>query len=130
MKNEITVGIAVILLFFTQTVMAGFTRKDFSAETKKCVECHRDTTPAAVQQWGSSKHYRGKIGCYECHKAESTDKDAFVHEGRTIAIIVSPKDCSRCHEKEVKEFASSHHSKAGRIMGSLDNRLAEVVEGK
>ncbi|MCP3995688.1 MAG: hydroxylamine oxidoreductase, partial [bacterium] len=43
--------------------------------------------------------------------------------------IVSPKDCAQCHEKEVNEFLNSHHSKAGRIMGSLDNLLAEVVEG-
>jgi hydroxylamine dehydrogenase len=46
-----------------------------------------------------------------------------------IATIVSPLDCARCHAKEVDEFLNSHHSKAGRIMGSLDNLLAEVVEG-
>ncbi|MBZ0170942.1 MAG: hypothetical protein K8E66_01045, partial [Phycisphaerales bacterium] len=40
-----------------------------------------------------------------------------------------PKDCSKCHSKEVEEFLGSHHAKAGRIMGSLDNILAEVVEG-
>ena len=33
------------------------------------------------------------------------------------------------YPKEVEEFAGSHHSKAGRILGSLDNVLAEVVEG-
>jgi acyl-coenzyme A synthetase/AMP-(fatty) acid ligase len=33
--------------------------------------------------------------------------------------------CGRCHEKEVKEFGESHHAKAGRILGSLDNVLAE-----
>jgi hypothetical protein len=42
---------------------------------------------------------------------------------------VSPSDCARCHAREVAEFAGSHHSKAGRILGSLDNVLAEVVEG-
>lgn len=42
---------------------------------------------------------------------------------------VSLKDCARCHEKEVEEFSHSHHAKAGRILGSLDNILAEVVEG-
>ncbi len=31
--------------------------------------------------------------------------------------------------KEGEEFAHSHHSKGGRILGSLDNVLAEVVEG-
>jgi len=46
-----------------------------------------------------------------------------------ISVIVSPKDCGRCHEKEAGEFDASRHSKGGRILGSLDNRLAEVVEG-
>ncbi len=79
--------------------------------------------------WGESKHYRAKVGCYECHKANAGDKDAFMHNKFRIATIVSPKDCSSCHEKEVKEFAESHHSQAARILGSLDNVLAEVVEG-
>jgi len=42
---------------------------------------------------------------------------------------VSPKDCSRCHAREVREFDESHHAKAGRILGSLDNFLADIVEG-
>jgi hydroxylamine dehydrogenase len=29
----------------------------------------------------------------------------------------------------VQEFVGSHHAKGGRILGSLDNVLAEVVEG-
>jgi hypothetical protein len=61
--------------------------------------------------------------------AEEGEADAFQHEGKWIATIVSPKDCSRCHEQQGKEFAHSHHSKGGRILGSLDNVLAEVVEG-
>jgi hypothetical protein len=81
------------------------------------------------QQWGRSKHFRANVGCYECHTAGKNDKDAFEHNGHRISIIVSPLDCARCHEREVEEFINSHHSKAGRIMGSLDNILAEVVEG-
>jgi hypothetical protein len=57
------------------------------------------------------------------------DADAFLHYDRTISVIVSPADCARCHARQVEEFAGSHHSKAGRILGSLDNVLAEVVEG-
>ena len=49
--------------------------------------------------------------------------DAQLHYGKHISVIVSPKDCSRCHSREVEEFVASHHSKAGRILGSLDNVL-------
>ena len=102
---------------------------EMSKASKECISCHKKEHTSLYQQWGESKHYRGNIGCFECHKAKDTDKDAFSHYDYTIATIVSPKDCSRCHEKEVHEFVNSHHAKAGRIMGSLDNVLAEVVEG-
>ncbi len=104
-------------------------QNELSEQTRMCVECHREETPSIVQQWGASKHYRANIGCFECHRAEGSDKDAFEHYGNVISIIVSPKDCGLCHGKEVKEFDASHHSKGARILGSLDNRLAEVVEG-
>ncbi len=100
-----------------------------SDQTRECIDCHKKKTPGIYQQWGRSKHYRGNVGCYECHAAEKSDKDSFLHYDNRIALIVSPKDCSKCHPREVKEFEGSHHAKAGRILGSLDNVLAEVVEG-
>ena len=102
---------------------------ELSEKTRECIDCHKKKSPGIYQQWGRSKHYRGNVGCYECHAAEKSDSDAFMHYDHRIATIVSPKDCSKCHSREVKEFASSHHAKAGRILGSLDNVLAEVVEG-
>ena len=100
-----------------------------SKESMECVECHKKADPVIYQQWGESKHYRANVACNECHGAERTDVDAYDHYGYTIAALVTPKDCARCHSKEVEEFVGSHHSKAGRILGSLDNVLAEVVEG-
>ncbi len=100
-----------------------------SDKSKACVECHKPTDPGIYQQWGESRHYRANVGCYECHKAAQGEPDAFEHFGSNIAIIVSPKDCGTCHQHETDEFLASHHAKAGRILGSLDNRLAEVVEG-
>ena len=35
----------------------------------------------------------------------------------------------RQEKKETKEFKDSHHARGGKILGSLDNVLAEVVEG-
>lgn len=111
------------------SLQAGFMPKEMSAQSKACADCHKKESAAVYQQWGSSKHYRGNVGCYECHMALPSDPDAFEHHGQTISTIVTPKDCGRCHEAEVGEFNSSHHAKAGRILGSLDNVLAEVVEG-
>jgi hydroxylamine dehydrogenase len=122
--------VAVTALLATPCLLqAGFMPKEMSAQSKACAECHKKESAAIYQQWGSSKHYRGNVGCYECHLALKGEPDAFEHHGQTISVIVSPKDCGRCHEAEVGEFNSSHHAKAGRILGSLDNVLAEVVEG-
>ncbi|MCU0962010.1 MAG: hypothetical protein MUF48_18105 [Pirellulaceae bacterium] len=102
---------------------------EMSPETKACADCHKLENTGLYQQWGNSKHYRANVGCFECHMAKEGEPDAFLHEGQWIATIVSPKDCSRCHVREGEEFAHSHHSKGARILGSLDNVLAEVVEG-
>ena len=100
-----------------------------SDASRVCVECHRKESPAIYEMWGDSMHFRGNVGCYECHAAEPDDPDVLEHYEYAISVIVSPKDCARCHSREVEEFASSRHAKAGRIIGSLDNVLAEVVEG-
>lgn len=117
------------MLISAGAVHAGFTLKEISPQSESCVECHKNESPGVYEQWGNSQHFRGNVGCFECHSALEEDIDAFEHYGEFISTIVSPRDCARCHEHEVGEFNSSHHAKAGRILGSLDNILAEVVEG-
>jgi formate-dependent nitrite reductase cytochrome c552 subunit len=118
----------ISLTIFFKTGHA-YTLADISKESAQCIDCHKKASPSIYEQWGASKHFRANVGCYECHKADEKDPDALSHEGRLIATIVSPRDCNRCHEKETGEFIMSHHAKGGRILGSLDNKLAEIVEG-
>jgi len=123
---------AAILLsaaLVTQASGQAFGPRELSEQTRQCIACHKEHSPAAYEQWGSSKHFRANVGCFECHSANANDSDAMTHYGQTIAVLVTPKDCARCHSKEVEEFSASRHAKAGRILGSLDNTLAEVVEG-
>lgn len=100
-----------------------------TAANKDCVSCHDTKSPGIVDQWRESLHSKTGIGCMDCHGAKKGEIDSFEHEGSIISTIVSPKDCSKCHKREFKEFQASHHSDAGKILGSLDNVLAEVVEG-
>lgn len=102
-----------------------------SVETKKCIACHRQNfiSTAQIEEWKKSAHAKNNVGCFECHRAQKGEADAYEHHGFTIATIVSPKDCSACHQKEFKEFDGSHHAAAGEILGSLDNYLGEAVEG-
>ena len=102
----------------------------------ECEDCHKESSPGIANDWLSSQHAKARVSCYDCHKAESTDSDAQKHEGALIATIVSPKDCSRCHPKEAKQFRESHHSKAATFLSSktpegrmVDNLLGYKVEG-
>lgn len=94
-----------------------------------CIECHAEEMPGLVMEWRQSRHFASKVGCSECHAALPTDADAVDHNGYLISVIVSPKDCAKCHPVPAAEFGSSHHADAGAILGSLDNMLGEVVEG-
>ena len=99
------------------------------AASDACVDCHAKETPGIVQQWRGSTHAEKGVACYDCHQADRGDWDAYDHEGSVIATLVTPLDCSRCHQHEFEEFSASHHAKAGNILHSLDNKLAQVVEG-
>ena len=109
---------------------AGVYGKDWgNPKGKECVLCHRKHTPGLYQEWNKSMHGQRGVNCLDCHKAGGNDKDAFRHKGQLISIIVTPKDCARCHTTEFEEMDGSHHSKAGQILASLDNLLGEVVGG-
>ncbi|MBI1900848.1 MAG: hydroxylamine oxidoreductase [Planctomycetia bacterium] len=99
------------------------------ASSKRCVECHGIESPGIIDHWKGSTHAAKGVGCVECHQAESDDADAFTHYGALIATVVTPRDCGRCHKLESEEFVASHHAKGGQILHSLDNFLAETVEG-
>jgi hypothetical protein len=99
------------------------------ASSQGCVNCHFQHTPGIIDHWKGSSHAEKGVGCVDCHQAAEGDVDAYFHEGAMIATIVTPRDCARCHPKEADEFAHSHHAKAGNILASLDNFLAETVEG-
>ncbi len=132
LKKNLIVLFCCIGLMFSQSgqvIALAELPVDFTRETKACLKCHEKESRGITQQWGGSKHYRARVGCYECHQSKVGDPGSFMHHKARISIIVSPNDCSKCHEKESNEFQSSHHSQAARILGSLDNILAEVIEG-
>jgi len=123
--NLLIAGLALITIIDAQQTSSA----SLSDESSECIACHEEQVRGIFADWNASTHSRMNVGCYECHQAQSGDPDLFEHEGYDIAIIVSPTDCARCHPGEVKEFSESHHAKAGMILGSLDNFLADIVEG-
>ncbi len=102
---------------------------EMTEASRACVECHQAEMPGLVAEWRYSHHFGANVGCYECHQADPKDADGVEHNGYNIAVIVSPKDCAKCHQVEFDQFQASHHADAGKILGSLDNVLGEVAEG-
>ena len=101
-----------------------------SAESRACVACHEKKTPGIVAQWRGSRHALEGVGCWECHNAGAQEPGAFAHEGATVLTLVTPSACASCHGDVVKEFQRSHHADAAKFIGSLENVLGEVVEGR
>lgn len=99
------------------------------AAQKECITCHTRKSPGIVEQWRASTHSKKNVGCLDCHTADESRPDAFMHHGAKITVVVTPKACAQCHKNEVDQFQASHHANAGKILGSLDNSLAEYVEG-
>ncbi len=99
------------------------------ANSRACVDCHKQSSPGIIDHWIGSTHAEKGVGCVECHRANKEDADGFNHYGELIATIVTPKDCGVCHKTETEEFLGSHHARAGNILASLDNFLAETIEG-
>ena len=124
-------GAALVMLLSSLALAAKENEKKItvSKEGQACLDCHEAQSPSFVKDWRESKHAEMGVDCYTCHQAEATDADAMKHNGYTISILVTPKDCGKCHAGEVKEMTESHHAKAGDILNSLDNYLGEVVGG-
>ena len=95
----------------------------------KCMTCHKEKSPGLYSQWHSSAHAQHNVTCYDCHAAEPSEADAYEHEGAIIATLVTPKDCSGCHETEALEVGASYHATAGEILESLDAYLAHAAGG-
>ena len=122
-------GLAALLFTLPPSDAVAQAEAPVSEASETCLICHTNEHPGIVDHWQGSSHAEYGIGCYECHLADPADADAFDHHGYTVAVVVTPRDCSGCHNKEYTEFVNSHHADGGMILDSLDNFLAETVEG-
>ena len=125
----IAFGVSAALAQSSQALAPPAPRTWGAKEGEACIGCHGPMNPALTEEWRAGAHGQKGVNCFDCHRAQAGDADAFEHNGALIAVIVSPKDCARCHQKEVDQQKGSHHAKAGQILASLDNFLGEVVGG-
>jgi hypothetical protein len=96
---------------------------------KECLNCHRMESNGLYHEWNKSKHGQSGVNCFDCHRAKMMDPDAFLHEGHYISLIVSPKDCARCHKEQNDQFQRSPHASAADTVNSLDYMLGHKLAG-
>ncbi len=118
--------IPLLLLFFVLSVPLFSANEEVAG---KCMACHKKESAGLYNQWFQSAHALHNVTCIDCHGAAKKDVDAFEHYGAFIATLVTPKDCGKCHQKEMQEVDGSHHAKAGQILDSNDAYLAHVAGG-
>jgi hypothetical protein len=105
-------------------------------EAVACIECHKREHPGLFSDWANSRHASANITCYDCHKADAVDPDVsqahYKQYERSdlkfgtkeysvpVAAAVTPKDCSRCHPDESKQYGMSKHANTVEIMWKID----------
>jgi hydroxylamine dehydrogenase len=119
----------LIVLLSCMPGTAHLAAADAETAAGQCMVCHKEKTPGLYHQWFESGHGQAGVNCIDCHGAEKTDADAFMHYNAYIATIVTPTDCGQCHDEEREEMEQSHHARAGLILESADAYLANVVGG-
>ncbi|MCB1784798.1 MAG: hypothetical protein H6955_21280 [Chromatiaceae bacterium] len=96
---------------------------------EECVTCHTKSSAGIAAQWKDSAHAEAGVNCMDCHQATIDDADAISHEGQTIATVVSPKDCGRCHTTEAEQQQGSVHAEAVAVIAERMPAMVTNVAG-
>ena len=110
--------------------------RSMSKEAVACIQCHKRENPGIFADWANSRHANANITCLDCHKAEEFDPDVSTEhykqydrsdsefgtrEYKTpVTAVVTPKDCSRCHPDEAKQYGQSKHANTLEIIWKID----------
>ncbi|MCB0116779.1 MAG: hypothetical protein KDD84_21925, partial [Caldilineaceae bacterium] len=73
-------------------------------------ECHEQTTPGIVEQYGVSTMASAGVLCEDCHVVDETYPGAEAHEGTFILHEPTTAMCQRCHANETAQFYASRHA--------------------
>lgn len=121
----LVLGISAMAMAKPATAPAPKTAPTKSAEaSKKCIDCHSEaeTTDKSaagkpvkldVEKHAKTLHGGGKAACVDCHADEGMRK--YPHKSP------KPAQCASCHEKAVKEYATTIHGLAradGRMVAA------------
>ena len=98
------------------------------AASRQCVDCHRSRRASSTTGRAARTPKRASAAS-SATRPRRSDADAFDHYGAADRHGRHAARLRPLPPDEAAEFAASHHAKAGNILASLDNFLAETVEG-
>jgi hypothetical protein len=115
--------------------------------TNTCYDCHLKVNPEQqriAQQWETSIHGKGGIGCADCHGGDPTSDQVTVAMGEQAGFIGTPSRertvglCASCHadpermkayQLPTDQYAKYYTSVHGqRLLSSNDTRVAICVD--
>ncbi len=91
----------------------------------ECVQCHVDTSPGLVEQYGRSSMAAADVSCEDCHEVASDYPGAVEHEDTWVLSSPSPAMCEECHASEVAQFGQSRHSLPAYVAVAGATELSE-----
>ena len=98
--------------------------RSVSENAQECIDCHAEKSKGIVADWASSRHAHANISCLDCHIAGPADpdisKEHLQYDKTPVSVIVSPKDCSRCHPSEAAQYAKSKHANTLELIWKID----------
>ncbi len=136
--NKILVGLATVTLILIGLSGIVEAQKD-AGKDNACIGCHTavGATQGIINDWRASKHAENNVTCDKCHVVEPENKAGFAHNSFFITKTPSPKDCGKCHSKQVEQFSAGKHSLGWTKMQSAarykaipnDKMRASMCEG-
>ena len=132
----VTIVILLAIYLFTGLPSGGETpaieintNKVIFDSADKCATCHRRVTPDIVNQFAVSTMARAGVKCTDCHVVDKSDPMGKEHEGFFITISPTPKECSKCHPSEARQFDHSRHgAPAWMALSGFDDFSSEQQE--
>jgi hydroxylamine dehydrogenase len=128
----IVLGAALIVLAIGQAGSApepGERINALAKSTNECVECHQQTTPGIVEQYGHSSMAAAEVACQQCHEVAENYPGAEAHEGTFVLASPTPNMCQKCHVPEVAQYSQSRHSLPAYVaVAGTQDLSAELIE--
>ncbi|SHG08257.1 Seven times multi-haem cytochrome CxxCH [Desulfacinum infernum DSM 9756] len=149
----------LILWCFLSVLPSAVGAAPHSDATQECLACHVDATPGIVSDWQRSRHAETtpadalqaaplhrkvsseeipqslqgtSVGCAECHTLNPQDhKDTVEHNGYSMHVVVTPRDCRTCHRQEADQYGENimAHAYGNLVNNSLYVQLTESING-